>query len=291
MNEVKHSSSKIFISSSNTNNWAVATSNTTLNFEIRPYILDGFDKSHFILGLEQLSVPLSVYAVNSTNNILQINGFTYSIPTGNYSIANLIIQLNDVSAFGGLLTFSYNTSKNLIKVVSTDPSFPTTIAIGFATTSQKILGVVVGVKTGLTYEFENQVNLTFTSGILVQLNGVSTSNRDTQNKGSGSSLLARVPINCSPFRILNYFNPTPFYSVLTTRHISNISISLLNDDLTPLVLQGNPVWYAVLRVDYADKVDLKSEKTAYEIAREAEQLKLLNIKPQVIKPPLFGAGF
>ena len=284
MNEVKHSSSKIFINSSNTKDWATSTTNTTLNLQIQPFILDGYDTSHFIIGLEQLSIPLSVYAVNSQNNVLQINGYTLVLSTGNYTITDLKDHLNTLNT---RFVFSYSSTKNLMTLVSTDSANLTSIVIGSLTTAQKILGVVTGTKTGLTYTFENMVNLTFTSGIIVQLNNISTTNRDTVNKGSGSNLLARVPINCAPFRILNYFNGNPFYSVLTVRYINSISISLLNDDLSPLRLEGNPVWYAVLRVDYADKVSMQKDKSAYEDAKQAEQSKVVTIKSNIVAPPLF----
>lgn len=279
MNEIVHSSAKVFISSSNTANWVSTSSNTQLLVPISPFILQNKDPSHFVIGLESASIPLSIYAVNTTNRVLRLNAYTFNIAQGNYAIAVLISYLNTYN--DGIFdnntlqyfVFSYDSVNNRITIVSTDPANVTSIIIGSTTTCQTILGVASGTFAGLTYKALGQVNLTFTSGILIALNNIQTSNRDNKSLGSGSTILARIPINCPLFRVLSFYNPQPFYTTIANRVISNLNISLLNDDYTPLVLQGNPNFFLTLRVDYAEKLSPTIQKSDIQIARDIKGLR------------------
>jgi hypothetical protein len=290
MNEITHSSSKIFISSSNTSNWVSPTTNTNLYVPFTPFILQNGDASHFIIGLESASIPLSIYAVNTSNNVLKINIHTFNIDVGNYTIAGLITYFNtyDDGIFANTLyTFSYDTVNNRITIVSTYTTAPytTSIVIQPQTTCQKILGVVAGTYT-LTYVAQNQVNLTFTSGILISINNIQTNNRDNQSTASGGTILARIPINCPLYKVLTFYNPQPFYTTVSNRVISNLNLQLLNDDYTPLELQGNPNYFITLRIDYAEKVAPVIPKTELQLAREKQLMDLektliqTELKPQ-----------
>lgn len=245
---IVHSASKIFISSNDTAHWNSSTSNTSLTIPITPFILDANDPASFSLGLEQISIPLALYVFTSANNTLVVNTITYTIPVGNYAISNLITTLN-TDTTNTTNVYSYDANNNKITITRTTPS----ITIGTGTTCSKQLGCVGGqTSVGTTIIFTNLVNLTTTSGIIIQI-GEQTNNRDSGGGGGGSRNLARVPINVPLYRILTYFNPTPFFNVLAKRTIEKISIALLNDDGTPLVLVGNPDWFAVLKIDYIDK--------------------------------------
>ena len=277
MNDITHSSSKIFISSANTSNWVKSDSNTHMLVPITPFILANGDPNHFVIGLESASIPLSIYTVNATNNILVINSYTFNIQHGNYTIINLINYLNLYADLVwtnvGKFVFSYDTINNRISIVSTDT--PTNIIIGTNTTCEKILGVLIGTYSTLTYISQNQVNLTYTTGILVAINNISTSNRDNNISGAGgASILARIPINCPLYRILSFYNPQPFYTTISNRVISQIDIQLLNDDYTPLVLEGNPNIFITLRVDYAEKSKPVIEKTELQKARDIKNISI-----------------
>jgi hypothetical protein len=47
-----------------------------------------------------------------------------------------------------------------------------------------------------------------------------------------------------------------------------LDISLLNDDYTPLVLQGNPNYFLTFRIDYAEKTPTVIPKTEIQLLRE-----------------------
>jgi len=244
-NPLTHSSSKIFLSTQGQNLVLnSATLNTDINFYFSPMLLANADSSHFVIGLEQASIPVSINMVNSKNNSLTINGNTFTLPAGNYVIASVITLLNAYfTTFG--VTFTYSSTTNLI----TTTASPTSFTIN-STTMGKNLGFVAGAYTS-PYTNTKVVNLTSTLGIVIQLDNVQTSNKD--NSGSNGATLARIPITCTPTKILQYFNPTPFFSQIANRELTYLRVRLLNDDYSPLELVGNPDWFIVIRVDFSEK--------------------------------------
>jgi hypothetical protein len=282
-----HSSSRVFISSSIVSNWVYSDTNTSLNVEINPFILQDGDPANFVIGLESASIPLSIWTVNEDNNTLRLNAKTINIDYGNYNINGLIDYLNayndGIFNNTGVFVFSYDSVNNRISIISYDPAFPSSITVGSATTCQKILGVVVGTYTTIDptttkpiYRATNQVNLTYTTGILISINNIQTSNRDNQAIGSGGTILNRIPINCPLYRILTFYNPQPFYTTIANRVITNLEIRLLNDDYTPLVLQGNPNYNLCFRIDYVKTSGHQVPPTVIQRARQQQQ--------QIMKP-------
>jgi hypothetical protein len=240
------SSSKIFLSSTGTNQVVnSSTLNTDITFYFDPLLIPSYDPSHLILGLEQASIPVSINMINSKNNQMTINAQSYTIPVGNYTITQMITYLNSVNA---TIQFAYNTiytTTNKITVTIT-PTAPVVIS----GSAYSILGFVAGTYTN-PHIFTNVVNLTSTTGIVIQVDNVQTTNRD--NSGRTGATLARIPITCAPLRILQYFNSVPFYTQIANRELSYLRIKLLNDDYSPLELVGNPNWFIVIRCDYSEK--------------------------------------
>jgi hypothetical protein len=237
------SSSKIFLSSTGTNQVVnSSTINTDITFYFDPILLPSYDKSHLILGLEQASIPVSINMINSKNNEMTINAQSYTIPAGNYTITQMITYLNTVNA---TIQFVYSSITNRITVTIT-PTAPVVIS----GSASSILGFVSGTYSN-PHIFTNVVNLTSTTGIIIQVENITTANRD--NSGRTGATLARLPITCPPLRILQYFNATPFYTQIANRELTYFRIRLLNDDYSPLVLEGNPNWFIVIRCDYSEK--------------------------------------
>ena len=245
-NPLTHSSTKIFLSTQGQNLVLnSATLNTDINFYFSPILLANADSSHFVIGLEQASIPVSINMVNSKNNTLTINGNTFTLPAGNYVIASVITLLNAFfTTFG--VTFTYSSTTNLITTTATAGSFTIN-----STTMGKNLGFVANGLTTSPFTNTKVVNLTSTLGIVIQLENVQTANKD--NSGSNGATLARIPITCTPTKILQYFNATPFFSQIANRELTYLRVRLLNDDYSPLELVGNPDWFLVIRVDFSEK--------------------------------------
>lgn len=264
------SSSKIFLSSSGQNKVINSPDiNTDITFYFDPILIPSYDPTHLILGLEQASIPVSINMINSKNNVMVINATTYTIPEGNYTITQMITYLNSVEA---TIQFAYNTiytTTNKITVTIT-PTAPVVIS----GTASSILGFVAGTYAN-SHTFTNVVNLTSTTGIIIQIENVTTTNRD--NSSRTGATLARIPITCPPLRILQYFNGQPFYTQIANRELTYLRIRLLNDDYSPLELVGNPDWFIVIRCDYSEKTSVvESDNDFRRMRRElaANQMEL-----------------
>lgn len=267
------SSSKIFLSSNGSNKVInSSTQNTDISFYFDPIILSNTDTAHMVLGLEQCSIPISIYMVNSTNNVMIINGLTYTIPIGNYTITTMIAYLNTITVTN---QFVYISFSNRIQVTISPAA-----ALVISGSAAKLIGFVSGTYPDLAlgvFVFTGVVNLTSTSGIIIQIDNVTTTNRD--NSGKTGATLARVPITCSPLRILQYFNATPFYTQVSNRELTYLRVRLLNDDYSLLNLVGNPDWFIVIRVDYSEKTVQQDIPNEFKIMRQqlrtAEQTNII----------------
>ena len=259
------SSSKIFLSSQGANKVVnSSTLNTDITFYFDPILLSNSDRTHIVLGLEQASIPVSINMVNSKNNIMVINATTYTIPVGNYTITTMITFLNTIAP---TIQFEYLNVSNQVKVTITP-----TASVVISGSASTILGFVAGTYSN-PHTFTNVVNLTSTTGIIIQCDNVTTTNRD--NSGRTGATLARIPITCAPLRILQYFNSTPFYTQIANRELTYLRIKLLNDDYTPLELVGNPPWFLVIRVDYTDKTISEELPNEFKAMRQIQAQQVL----------------
>lgn len=268
------SSSKIFLSSSGDNKVInSSTLNTDITFYFDPILIPSYDPTHLILGLEQASIPVSINMVNSRNNVMTINATTYTIPAGNYTITQMITYLNTIDA---TIQFVYNTISNQITTTIT-PTAPVVIS----GSASSILGFAAGTYSN-PHIFTNVVNLTSTTGILIQIENVTTTNRDNSNRTGAT--LARLPITCAPLRILQYFNAQPFYTQISNRELSYLRIRLLNDDYSPLELVGNPNWFIVIRCDYSEKTPVvESDNDFRRMRRELAAIQMESDLAQQLK--------
>lgn len=275
----RHHSAKIFISSANSSQWTNSNSNTRIKVPINPFILPNNDPAHFVMGVESLSIPIAMEVVGSSNNILQIGGVSYTIPSGNYTATNLVIALGKLSNDSGVTTlttlgytFAFSSTTNKLTITKTGG-----VVIGALTTCQTILGVSAGTYTS-PYTPTGLVNLIATSGIIVRVLNIQNENRDNQSS-TGSTTLTRIPINTSQFRILQFYNSQPFYSAISNRSITELDIQLCDDNYQQLNLVGNPSWFLTLRVDYAELKPAITQRTLIQGARD-------NLIPEAIKPTL-----
>jgi hypothetical protein len=250
-------------------------------FKIEPFILHNDDPSHFVLGLEQASVPMCFNIFTLANNSFRVGAATITIPVGSYDVYDLIDVLNAQAALSiyPTMTFSYDERTNKISIVAIPLASTLVTAngsstafnqLGFLSTGQTFTGL------GTTGTFANVVNLTTTNGVVVRLNGINTNNRDTKGDGGGASVIARLPINSNGMTYLQYFNPVTFYLTLSNRVITQFDLELLDDAYQPLNFQlENPDWFVVLKLDYIEKAP-----------NPMPQTKLQEIRANAIMPPM-----
>lgn len=280
MGDRRQSSAKIFISSADKKYWSASDSNARLNIPIEPFILHNNDPAHFVIGLESCSLPIAINMINSKNNTIQFRRVgdpaynSISIPAGNYNTISLVDTLNSLLVDESIDTdylFNYDQTANQMSLRTYTTAL---IEIGSATTAYKILGIAEGVQlrgvvkagTYVLYIFEGLVNLVSTSGVIIRLLNFQTENRGSN--GNGTTTIARIPINCQPFRYLSFNIENPFYTSISNRHISNIEIQLCDDNYNQLELIGNPDYFITLRVDYVEPKFYAQEPTKLQLLRE-----------------------
>ena len=282
--EIKHSASKIFLSAASyslTNKNITKLSNSRMVFKVEPFILHNDDPSHFVLGLEQASIPMCFNIFTANNNSFRVGAATLTIPVGSYDVYDLIDVLNAQAALSiyPTMTFSYDDRTNKISIVAI-PLASTMVTANGSSTAYNQLGFLSTGQTftglGTTGTFANVVNLTTTNGIIIRLNGINTNNRDTKGDGGGASVIARLPINSNGMTYLQYFNPVTFYLTLSNRVITQFDLELLDDAYQPLNFQlENPDWFVVLKIDYIEKAP-----------NPMPQTKLQEIRANAIMPPM-----
>lgn len=100
-----------------------------------------FDSYDIYFQIRKIQCTYSFYQINSTNNRLDLNGGSYTVPSGNYSASELVDKLNNVGGsqreWNGLpIHFSYDANRGKITIYNSDTAF----SWGTATTLYTVLG-------------------------------------------------------------------------------------------------------------------------------------------------------
>ena len=188
---------------------------------------DGF---HIYISLQKASIPNTFYNINSSNNILDITTdilLRETIPEGNYNINQLISYLKsilptftiDYNVINNKCSFSY-TSAWIIMSSSTLLS-----VLGFNESSE-----TQSVSNGLgSYQIQppHCCNLVTVKTINIVTN-LSTNNI---NKAipHNNSILCSIPVNVSPYSMIQYENNNNFRTNLFVNSLCMLNIKLVDD--------------------------------------------------------------
>lgn len=266
---ITHSSHKIFLDSSAPSSHKISNSNYV--FDINPpLLLHPEDPHKIVLGIESASIPLSFYTINKTNNKFNIDGHDFTIPEGNYKVSQLTPELNKLMTDASKnLTFKYD---NVLSKYTITSETETSIEINEPEIAHA--DILLGFNKGthaIPYQFEEILNLTYTSGVVVRCNNITTTNIDTYEAGQGGSTIIRLPITTPPNTMLQHFNNQPFLATINNRSITQLNISLHDDERLPLELNGNHQFFLTVRVDYIKVDNLVLEDTLVNTFRKSQQ--------------------
>lgn len=190
---------------------------------------------YIYLTLSELTIPNSLYNVNSGNNtisfLIGITLTSYTIPVGNYTVSTLLPVLN--SLMSGVYTVTYDS-----------------ITCTF-TISRNDLGTFILVETCsafglLGFDYRNggafsYPGYTITSARQVDLSGYRSFYFTTQlpsentnfmqiGVGRNSNILAKIQMNSDQSGIDYYNNTTNFKSKINTNRIDMLNITLYDDN-------------------------------------------------------------
>ena len=221
-----------------------------------PIILGASSNVRMLCSVESVSIPLAYYTVNETNKYFSFNGVKGFIDIGNYSATSIVEAINRVQT-----NFKLIYSKEANKFLVSGRLDENTIDM-CENNIYKLLGFVASTtfKSANGYYLPNGVcNLVYTSGIYVSLNNVSNANIDTGTKASSTCLL-RIPIAQPVNSYLQHFNAVGFKNLLSGTVLSEIDISLLDDNRNLLQLSDNVDWVVVLRIDF-ERIIIETTET------------------------------
>lgn len=261
--DTQYNSKKIFCDSDNPN--ATGSNNMRKQFTLaNPIIIPPQSKIKMLIGVEAVSIPLSFYVFNSSNNVIRYsdnnnNVDNYTLDVGNYTITRLVTTINANSAIPFGLSFDRETAK--LKI--TDPNTPSTITEfqihDVENNAYGLLGMTVGNYT-LGDVFTNTINLVYTSGVSIAINNIENLN-DEANPNASSKKLIRIPITTSINTYLTFFNNQPFYSTINNKVLNFLDVSILDDSGRLLETNGNHFFHITFRIDFTKPAEELLDKT------------------------------
>lgn len=247
INNTGYSSIKIFCDSRNA---SVSLSSSRKIWTLQsPIVLGNNTSVKMLCSVESCSIPLAYYQVNETNNNFSFNEVKGSIPIGNYNATSLVAAINSMQSniligFNKEMSkFSFNSKAMRNTIEQVPNSIYKMMGVSFPTGETKI-------SFGTGYLAHGMCNLVYTSGIYISLNNMSNSNIDTGSIAQSSTCLLRIPISQPSNTYLQFFNNVGFKTLMSGSVLSQVDISLLDDNRNLLQLSPNCDFVIVLRVDF-----------------------------------------
>ena len=197
-------------------------------------IPDGF---HIYVSIVDCVIPFSFYSINSTNNILVYlylgTQYTVTIPVGNYNINQLITALQSLMSN---FTVSYTSVTNKLTFTNSSNNnfsfLPSSTCFG-----------IIGFSDGNTYT-SNAYVLTSVNCIniysitYIQVNSNFLTYNINKKQINNLNILGLIPIQTTPFSLIQYNNSTNYKINLFINQISSIRIKLTDNLGNLLDLNG-----------------------------------------------------
>jgi hypothetical protein len=251
--DTHYNSKKIFCDSNNPH--ATGSNHMRKQFTLSsPIIIPPQSKVKMMIGVEAVSIPLSFYVFNDSNNKIRYSDTstaiqTYELPKGNYSITTLKTEINADTSLP--FNIDYNVRFAKIIIIPTVGGNPDFTIHAVDDNSYKLLGIVADTYV-YTTEYPlmpNTLNLVYTSGVNICLNNMENTNDEINPNGSSKKLL-RIPINTSINSYLTFFNNQPFYSTISTKVLNFLDISITDDSGKLLETNGEHYFHITFRIDF-----------------------------------------
>ena len=258
MNNTGYSSVKVFCESKHAD---VSINNAHKIWSLdQPIVINNPEQVRMLCSVESVSIPLSYYNTNVTNNQFRLNNVTYVVPEGNYSATSIVDALNSLSMG---ITFSFDVTKS--KFTITTQSAVTINSVENSIYDQ--LGLEPTTYNTGTHFAPHVCFLLYTTGIYLCLNNSSNDNIDTFSASQSSPCLIRLNVDQPNNTYLQFYTPIGFKNCLSTSVLNQIDISILDDNRKPLQLTDNTPFTIVLRIDFERTITEVSQLTAIQERR------------------------
>jgi len=264
--------------------------------------------NRFIISTPMIELPYSFSQVNSTNNVLYYryvdnNGGGHTIntsvviPTGNYNILNLNIQIiaslvsslaaNGIALTTNKFTFTYNSNTGLNTLVMSGLAFTATVTLKFS--QSYVLGIMMGFPQS-DYSFGTALSVTSPNKVFCNpITAVylrSETLKFQQNyeaivdKYTNSDVLAKIPVTTLPNSII-YFRTQDKY-LISNKFIPEINLYLSDNLSTTYTLDMQGLNYGINILieevqikefnSYKDKLDFGEIQMPKELVQKRDNL-------------------
>jgi len=267
--DTQYNSKKIFCDSDNPH--ATGTSHMRKQFTLgNPIIIPPQSKVKMLIGVEAVSIPLSFYVFNESNNKIRYRDslnatHTYTLGVGNFTISRLLAIINaDDDTFPFNISYDREFSKLSLIPDEGEEDFE---IYEVANSCYNLLGIVANTYTTGT-AFPYTINLIYTTGVSIAINNIENLN-DEANPNSSSKKIIRIPITSSINTYLTFFNNEPFYSTINNKVLNFLDVSILDDNGNVLETNGNHYFHITFRIDFTKPPEEVLEKTLIQKFRKS----------------------
>lgn len=224
----------------------------------------------FSVSVMNCCIPIGQYNVNNTNNILELKNTTtnvmntISVPLGNYTITQLITQLNSLSAPEYDFTFTPLTNKMFISNSTSQ------FQVLETSTMWELLGfnrTVIQSSITQVCNAPNCVNMSGLQNINIHLDNLNTKNITSFTKAS-STIISSVPVDVNGSGVLSYNLSNNYEIPVPISSLEYINI-LLKDDLGNFIQNNGVHWSVTLLFSYYIQQEFNTE-TLYDKTRNSK---------------------
>lgn len=212
-------------------------STVEFNFSNRPVIVAS-DK-RISLNVQFASIKVTWFNVNSYNNVLVVNGTTYTITPANYNVYTLATEISYLIATLSI-TCTYNDTSNQYTFSSDADDF----TFSNSTTADELLGLDFSnadtlSSTDNVYYATLIADLSYTTSIYITSPNLLNESRDSYSVSSISDIIASVQVTVNSTGII-YF--TGYTRTILYRNIIDRFTIIIKDENNN-VLQMNGGWW------------------------------------------------
>lgn len=197
------------------------------------------------MKLSNLTLPISYYLIDTTNNSLIIGTTTYTIPSGNYNTTTFTTALNSLlTSIPIYVSFDESTNKFTFTGLSnfTISSSSTCLdIIGFSTGATSTLNTLT---SDLVCDFSGKNNM-----IYFDVNNLSSFNISSST-GMRTSIIKSIVVDVQQAGVLYYENKTDACVYLQDNTISYLHIRLLEEDMETLLKLNGVTWNATIEMSF-----------------------------------------
>jgi len=207
----------------------ISSKNTSLNDSFKSKLsislpdLSFHEKiENIYFSVQHAEIPNSFYVVNYTNNVIDINSVSYTIPVGNYNantlITALILLLPTYTITYNSITNRYTFNNTSSFTINSSSSCKSVIGLGNVSQSS----VLNSLTLPYSVNFVPLPRINFKSNFFHfnNFNGIDYSN----------DLFLSIQNNTNPNSMIHYINQTGIKFKVEDKNITNFVISITDDD-------------------------------------------------------------